>query len=431
VVELTLGIQEGPQSVVQEVVVSGNDHTSQSFVRSQIVLQPGDVLDYRRTARSRRNLYDTGAFTSVDLRTEPVEANGAAAARKPLRVIAEVRERTPFQFRYGAFFDTERGPGFIADFTNRNSLGSARLIGLRTRYDADVREARVYFSQPLLRRLPLKSDAAVFLRRELREAFITDRTGVTFQQEAHLTDQWLVTYGYRFERAHTFDRIFDPDAILPFDETLDIAPLTGSLSRDTRDEVLDATRGSFNSHSIELPTATLGSSLRFVRYFGQYFRYFGLTDPEPVPFRRNLEAPRVIFATGFRVGLARGLGGQEIIPSERFFAGGGTTVRGFKQDELGPRDFLDRPAGGNAMVVFNNELRFPLFRWFDGVSFIDIGNVYPLVSDISIGDLRKTGGVGLRLRTPYLLLRVDYGLKFDRRPGETRGAIFFSIGQAF
>jgi outer membrane translocation and assembly module TamA len=45
--------------------------------------------------------------------------------------------------------------------------------------------------------------------------------------------------------------------------------------------------------------------------------------------------------------------------------------------------------------------------------------------------LRKTAGFGLRLRTPVLMLRFDYGLKLDRRPGESRGAFFFSIGQAF
>ncbi|MEK7753525.1 MAG: BamA/TamA family outer membrane protein, partial [Acidobacteriota bacterium] len=132
-----------------------------------------------------------------------------------------------------------------------------------------------------------------------------------------------------------------------------------------------------------------------------------------------------------RLGLAGGLGGQELIRTERFFAGGGTTLRGFKQNSLGPVDFLGDPAGGNAVFILNNELRFPAASIFDGVGFVDLGNTYSRVSDFRLADLRKTAGAGLRVRTPYFLLRLDYGFKLDRRPGESRGAFFFSIGQAF
>ena len=83
------------------------------------------------------------------------------------------------------------------------------------------------------------------------------------------------------------------------------------------------------------------------------------------------------------------------------------------------------------MLVINNELRFPLIRMFDGVGFIDVGNVYPKVSDFSLTDIRKTAGLGLRVRTPWFLVRMDYGFKLDRRPEESRGRLFFSIGQAF
>jgi outer membrane translocation and assembly module TamA len=83
------------------------------------------------------------------------------------------------------------------------------------------------------------------------------------------------------------------------------------------------------------------------------------------------------------------------------------------------------------MLVLNNEMRFPLYRMFDGVGFVDIGNVYAKVPDIGLSDLRKAAGLGLRVRTPWFLLRLDYGFKLDRRPGEALGRIFFSIGQAF
>jgi outer membrane protein insertion porin family len=129
--------------------------------------------------------------------------------------------------------------------------------------------------------------------------------------------------------------------------------------------------------------------------------------------------------------LQKGFNSTGAVLTDRFYAGGGTTVCGFRQDELGPKLATGQPAGGNAVLVLNEELRYPLFWIFDAVSFVDVGNVFPRVSDFRISDLRAAGGFGLRIRNPFVVLRFDYGVKFNRRPGESRGAFFFSIGQAF
>jgi outer membrane protein insertion porin family len=63
--------------------------------------------------------------------------------------------------------------------------------------------------------------------------------------------------------------------------------------------------------------------------------------------------------------------------------------------------------------------------------FVDIGNVFARVTDFALTDLRKSAGVGLRVRTPWFLIRGDYGVVVDRQPGERRGRFYFSIGQAF
>jgi outer membrane protein assembly factor BamA len=116
--------------------------------------------------------------------------------------------------------------------------------------------------------------------------------------------------------------------------------------------------------------------------------------------------------------------------SERFFSGGSNSLRGFAQNSVGPIGADLVPTGGNAMIVINNELRVPLFSVIDGVAFTDIGNVFARISDISF-DLRQSAGVGLRVRTRWFLLRGDYGIVLDPRPGERRSRFYFSIGQAF
>jgi len=131
-----------------------------------------------------------------------------------------------------------------------------------------------------------------------------------------------------------------------------------------------------------------------------------------------------------RLGLARGFGGR-VPETERFYAGGSNTLRGFEQNAVGPIGPARIPTGGEALLVLNNEVRVPLFRIVDGVGFVDIGNVFDRFSDFDITDLRETAGVGIRVRTPWFLVRGDYGVVLDQRPGERRSRFYFSIGQAF
>jgi ssDNA-binding Zn-finger/Zn-ribbon topoisomerase 1 len=130
---------------------------------------------------------------------------------------------------------------------------------------------------------------------------------------------------------------------------------------------------------------------------------------------------------------------QDLPASERFFAGGDTTVRGFSLDRLGvdatisPTGF---PTGGNGLVVLNGELRATLIGSFGAVAFIDSGNVFLRATDLDLTRLRAAAGVGIRYQSPVGPIRIDMGFKLDRRelaPGrlERRSVLHISLGQAF
>lgn len=438
---IAIEIHEGARSVVEAVEVSGTERTDTPLVTTQLAVAPADVLDVAALGRARRSLYATGAYSLVEVERTPVSPTPATSADAPFTaatgdlpvdVHVRVREVQPFQLGYGVSFDTERGLGGVLEFTNTNSLGHARQAGVSTRYDSQLRQVRAYVSQPFLASFPLQTTAAVYLRQERSPAADVsrvvdlDRTGASLQQERRFAGHYVWNYGVRWERAHTLDQ--GADRVL--DQRTTVAPFTSTLTRETRDDVLDASRGSFVSQAFSFAPRWLGADAAYLRYYGQAFTYVPLRPPTRERLTNEILRPRLVWASGVRLGLARGLGGGVPL-GERFFGGGSNSVRGFAQNTLGPRDVNGAAAGGAATLVVNSELRFPVMSIVDGVGFVDLGGVSARVSDWRWSDLRASAGLGVRVRTPWFLLRGDYGLVLDRRRGEPRGRLFFGIGQAF
>jgi outer membrane protein insertion porin family len=354
-----------------------------------------------------------------------------------MRVRLRLRENAPYRLQYGLFYDTDRGPGGMFEAQNINVMGRASNLGFRLRYDSDLQEGRLYYRQPFIRSLHLKMDASAFAQQEKRSAYSARRIGFSLIQERTLPKTFRLDYGYRYDHVR-----WEPEgvALNPtlFQANVPVARLTATLTRDTRDNILDAVKGEFTAHTLEYGPAWLGSETGFARYSGQYFRYVPLDKylKRPTKDKEGNALPvRFVYAGALRLGLTSSFGNRDIISPERFFAGGGTTMRGFEQDMLGPLELRDdgdlRPRGGEGLFILNNEIRFPIWSVLHGVGFLDIGNVYTRLGDFDFS-LRKTAGAGLRLKISFIPpLRFDYGFKLDRRPGERGSAFFFSIGQAF
>ncbi len=430
VVDLQFHITENKQQIVQSIDIAGTRGTSPRFVESQIPIAAGNVLDYDKANLTRKKLYDTGAYSLVAVDAQPAPSTaGIPDVQKPMVVRIKLQEPKPYNFRYGGYYDTGRGPGFIADIVTQNLVGPGRALGVRTQYDSELQEVRPYFSQPVFHGLPIGSTAVGYLQRDLSVTnFTTNRVGFSLQQDAHLAKKLVLSYGFRYENDHTFGTT---DRTLP-NTSFRIDPFSVTLSRETRGDILDATSGSFFSHALEYSPSLLGADFQYLKYFGQHFWFVPLSSPVRIPLTRGQSLPRWVYAGDIRVGFIWSPAGQPIPLSERFFAGGGTTLRGFKQNEVGALDpATQQPAGGAAVFITNHELRFPLISLLGGAAFLDIGNVYPRVGDFNPFKVREAAGLGLRLRTPYFLLRADYGFKLDRRTGESIGAFFLNIGQAF
>jgi outer membrane protein assembly factor BamA/autotransporter translocation and assembly factor TamB len=426
-VAIAFAIDEGPRQVLAEIEIEQSRGVDRDVITRALDLETNQPLASDAWLHARRRVFDTGLFRRVDVTAEPLTEAAPDAETQPMRVRVTVQPWPALRLRYGFQVAEERPegevegrelvPGLSADITRRTLFGRAVTVGAAIDYERREQSGRAFVSAPTMFGWPVESLAVVDRSRQTftAETRLTDTSGLSLEQRFRLVPNLRLSYAYRLTRDHTFDT--DPDPNFPaFDLTVTVARLNASAAFDTRDDPVDTTRGMLLSSSFDYAPASLGTEFRYVKNLVQayYFRSWR----------------SVVLASAARVGLAGALDEQQLLLSERFTAGGAHSVRGAEEDGLGPRDFFG-PTGGEAVIVLNQEVRFPIYRWVRGVTFLDGGNVFERRSEISLGELVGSYGFGLRLQTPFALLRVDYGRLFSPGPDGRSGRWIFGIGQAF
>jgi outer membrane translocation and assembly module TamA len=258
-----------------------------------------------------------------------------------------------------------------------------------------------------------------------------------------------------------FSKLFD-EAIRPEEQPLidrlfpqvRLSIFSGGAIWDRRDNVLNTRNGEQLDANVDFAIRQLGSEVGFAKLFTQAAIYRPLSDkPVVVAARVQLGLARgfertvpVVDAGGLPVLDPNGDPLVEIVAdlpaSHRFFAGGSTTVRGFQLDRLGVAEILTADGlsrGGNALIVFNAEVRAVVARLFNRnlsvVGFVDSGNVFNRVIDLDLSRLRTAVGTGVRYDSWIGPIRLDVGFKTDRmlfaNARERRWELHLSIGEVF
>jgi outer membrane protein insertion porin family len=437
-VDLAFTVVEGPRQVLREVVTSGATRTREGIVDRALRLRVGQPVNLEEWSMARKRLFDTNVFRAVDIQAVPM--GEPVGGEQDVRAVVTVEEYPHWRLRYGVQGDREREDvpgeedpqletrlGVIGEIRNQNLFGRALTTGASALVERDFQRGNVFFSNASFFGLPVRSNVTAYRSREnLRfegELFaVSEDLGVSFEQRWRRRRGFEITYGYRFERNHTYDP--DPYELdpSPLDEFLNLGHVNTALLLDRRDDPVNSLRGTFSSVSYEETGLALGADASYRKLLAQ--QYFFL------PFSRVVLASRVV---------AGGVFGEDDPPAEDlFYAGGGNSVRGYAENALGPRDLLGQPLGGKRLLVLNQEVRFPIFRWLRGVGFLDAGNVfYPEVAPAENG-LKVGYGVGLRFDSPVGLLRVDFGLPGSTLSTSSRsanqlssGRWYFGIGHVF
>ena len=425
---VVLRVIEGEPVVAGPINITGLRRTRASLVRAQVNIEPGDPLDPRKMAELERRLLDLGIFSRAVV---------TATSESPAPVAIEVEEEAPYKLAYDVRYNSREGTTVLLDGELGNLFGLGVALGGRYRIGRHVRDTRGSLHIPSIGRLGDLTASFFHTRQDvlvLQEAtepppvlLPNDQTteqGFTLQQ-ARTRRPWQLLYGYRRKRVtESFD------LLTAGPRTADLGALDLSVIRDTRESLLNPRRGDFASANVSWgPEAISEDGGNFGKVFLQAF----LTRPLGGSFT---------WAQGYRVGAATGLA-QDLfvaterfrpVSTERFRAGGANSVRGYDTDSLGPRAILSDgrvvAAGGEAVVVLNQEMRYHHPSGLGAAVFWDAGNIFEKGSDLGL-NLRHAVGFGLRYDSVVGLVRVDLGFPLGRKPGEKSYQVFFGLGQAF
>ena len=429
-VEVRLEVVEGPLRVIEQVVVEGAPRTHPTLVARALDLQPGGPVDPLAWNLARRRLYETGVFRSVDIvaRELPAADDAGADASTPVEARVTLEEWPPYRLRYGLRLTDEAAAlgestgrtlrvGAGGDFTRRNLFGRGLTAGVSAHADRGRQALRAFLTVPTLLGRDVETNLFAARRRARTGPdaadFVANATTFTVEQRMRPSDDVTFAYSANLDLNDAVEGV--PGHGFSANPRGRVARFDASAVADSRNDLFNATSGLFHSSNVEYGSE-LGRAARYLKYLGQQFAYRRLGN--------------VVLASAARIGLATGFG-SPLHLTERFFAGGGNTVRGYGQDSLGPLGSAGAPTGGRALLILNQEARFPLWRRFSGVGFFDAGNVFHSLRDIALDDLRFGTGFGLRFDSPLGLVRADYGFPLRSRERGQRGRLFISLGQAF
>ena len=460
-------IYEGPQVFAGDIVTLGREHTQQRLIDEDVSsIHPQTPLTETQLLTSESQLYNhTGVFDWAE-----VDPKRQITTQTKEDVLVKVHEAKKNQITYGFGFEvinrggsvpsgtvtlpglppvglpssftssqqTFYGPRGTFQFTRNNVRGKGETLsftGFAGRLD---QRGAAYYIDPNFRWTKWRATTSLSAEKNEENPIYSSRQEVgSFQLQRDLDKAKTTTLFLRYSFSQTnLTRVLIPTLVLQEDRNVRLSTLAANLTKDTRDNLLDAHKGMLRSMELNFNTTKLGSSVDFAKINGQIAYYkTGFHD--------------IVFANSLRVGLAQPFANSRVPISEAFFTGGGNSLRGFPLDGAGPQrsvkvcpdgtsncqTYIQVPSGGNELLLINSEARIPLpiKKGLGIVAFYDGGNVFPRIGFHDFGSLYTHNvGLGLRYATPVGPVRIDLGHNLSTHvQGVNSTQYFISIGQAF
>jgi len=425
-VDVEFQITEGIPYTVQDVNIKGNKVTKDKVIRRELAIQPGDPVDKNRIEASKNRLMGMGYFKDV----KAVTVNDEEYGKKDVNI--SVEEKSNFEFTVGGgYSDTDSLAGTVA-LTNNNfditdpdhyfqgggeRLRVAGLLGL------ERESGTIDFTEPWLFDMPLRFDLGGYWNQATYDVWSEQRIGAkTALTKKFYDDFTSVSLGYKFEQVNVYD--MDRDASQELKDqrgrSWNSTPSL-DLARDTRDSLTDPTRGYLLDAFSSITPKVLGSTHNTYRLEGKGSYYMNFLDKA------------LIWQNGAKVGTVSSFNRNDQAPLyERYFLGGGDTIRGFPYRRISPVDGNKDNVGGQTMVLMTSEVTHPIWRFIRGAIFVDAGSVGKNSYSPGFGDFDMGAGYGFRIKLPMInapiKLDLAYPIVNNQKGAPDRLQFHFNMG---
>jgi outer membrane protein insertion porin family len=447
-VNLVYRLTEGQRVDVSQVLLAGYRYTRPGIISRQVVVKAGGPLREGDVIATQQKLYNLAVFERVQV--GPQNPDGDYPEKT---VVVAVQEGRRYTLSYGFGFEAQRlastsnpnatnlnaSPLGILEVSKNNVGGRAQTVSLRLRGSTLEYQGVLSYAAPNFLTYPWLNliisglaDKASYVN-----TFTATRYEGSVQLSQTVSPSTTLLYRYFYRHVTATNLNVSVEEVPLFSQPTKVSGFEETWVRDRRDNAADPTHGTFNTADLSVATRSLGSTATFLRFSVQNSTY--------TPFHHA----SLVFARNTTFGIEDAFNGsaEDDIPlPERFFAGGGTSLRGFSLNQAGPRDpTTGFPVGGLAMLVFNQELRFPMHlplvgSHLGGAVFYDAGNVFSDIHHVSLrytplpapsgcqpgttisntlsecpnlNYFSHTVGFGFRYGTPIGPVRLDFGYQLN------------------
>ena len=412
---LSYRVDPGPPSVFGATTIVGTKDVAPEIVRRELAYRAGDRYSPSKIAETRERLLALDLFGLVDI---TADKSGGKSPVVPMEV--QVTEKEAREIRLGVGYGSEDRFRTQLEWRNNNWLGDGRRLSILTKYSVLESSGALTFIQPHL--LSPNARGVINVRHDQtdEETYLLRATRFNPRLEYRFSDHLSGFFGYRLEHDHftEVDRA-TVNALGGVEKKGLLSGPSVGVAWNTTDNLLNPSRGEMLSFNADQAGAIWGGGYQFYRFGGEAKKYWSI-------------GWETIFASRLKVGFADAIGAEENLPlSERLYAGGEKSVRGYGRRKLGPRSKANDPIGGLSLLEGSMELRRPLWQALGGALFVDFGQVSRRAFDLPVGSVKFAAGFGLSYSTPVGPVRVDIGFPFSPPRGDQAFQFHFSIGAAF
>lgn len=400
--------ESGPRAKFDGVEITGAKRTKASFIERMKTWEDGSLFNREDLIEFRDDLSRTGLYSSIAVEAGEIAPDGTAP------VAVTVEERKNRTVGAGVSYSTSEGPGGRLFLEYRNITGR----GERARAELEGTEVRQAFDLEINKPLPRFPGSAF-----ANLAFVNDTTDAfiarSFEIGGGLAKSWLdgrleTRAGLTLETSRVESRLRIAPGVADERTYLVSAPL--SATWNTEDDPVRLSSGA--RASIFVVPYTGSDQFTRMEFVGRTRRQFGADD-------------RFTLAGRVRVAATAGSALRSLPVNKRVFAGGGSSVRGYDFQAVGPLDPDGVPIGGRSAIEAAIEARAKALGPIQFAAFADAGAVYSHSFPDFIGDYLVGAGGGLRYLTPIGPIRLDVAFPLERRPTDSGLQFYISLGQPF